>query len=404
MHEVAVTGIGIVSVLGTGVDKVAAGLKQGKSGVVFDQSRLDIGFRSGLTGVISDFEVPSLSRKQRKTMTEFTLWAYGAAKEALAMSGLNDDDIHSQRTGLIIGNDTTTLANIEQVDITRDNNSTFSIGSTRVFQALNSTTTMNLNTLLGNRGAAWTLSGACASGGHAVGQARDLIALGRQDQIICGGVQEINWQSVSSFDATNAFSTLHKNPTGASRPFDNARDGLVPSGGAAILVLERLDLAQKRGAVILGKISSYGFSSDGSNLAVPSGDGLQTCIEDCLQLGQTNANEIDYICAHGTSTPVGDAKEAQAIYNVFGSDGPWVSSVKSMTGHEMWMSGASQVVYSLLMARDGFIAQNLNFEKQESEAPKLKIATEVIDKKAHKILTNSAGFGGTNSCLLLEVE
>lgn len=404
MHEVAITGIGIVSVLGTEIDKITEALKHGRSGVVFDQSRLDVGFRSGLTGIITDFITPALSRKQRKTMTEFTLWAYGAAQDALAMSGLSEEEVRSLRTGLIIGNDTTTLANIEQVDITRDEKSTFHIGSTRVFQALNSTTTMNLNTLLGNRGAAWTLSGACASGGHAVGQASDLIALGRQDRIICGGVQEINWQSVSSFDATNAFSTQHENPTEASRPFDSARDGLVPSGGAAILILERLDLAQKRGATILGKVCSYGFSSDGSNLAVPSGDGLQACIEDCLQLGQTNASEIDYICAHGTSTPLGDAKEAQAIFSVFGSDGPWVSSVKSMTGHEMWMSGASQVVYSLLMARGGFIAQNMNFEKQEAEVPKIKIATETIDKTPHKILTNSAGFGGTNSCLLLEVE
>ena len=403
MNDVVITGLGIVSVLGTGIHKVTDALKNGQSGVIFDQSRLDVGFRSGLTGLIDDFEVPPLSRKQRKTMTEFTLWAYGAALEALQMSGLTDDDVHSHRTGLIIGNDTTTLANIEQVDITRNKKSTFSIGSTRVFQALNSTATMNLNTLLGNRGAAWTLSGACASGGHAVGQARDLIALGRQDRIICGGVQEINWESISSFDATNAFSTRHGDPVAASRPFDKDRDGLVPSGGAAIIVLERKDLARKRGAQILGEVLSYGFSSDGSNLAVPSGDGLQMCMTECLQRGETELDEVDYICAHGTSTPVGDAKEAQAIHNVFGKDGPWVSSIKSMTGHEMWMSGASQVVYSVLMAREGFVARNLNFIKQDDEAPKIKIATETIELRPRKILTNSAGFGGTNSCLLLEV-
>jgi len=404
MYNVAITGIGIVSVLGTGIDKVSEALKQGKSGVIFDQSRLDVGFRSGLTGAITDFETPALSRKQRKTMTEFTLWAYGAAQEALAMSGLTDEEIRSHRSGLIIGNDTTTLANIEQVDITRQEKSTFHIGSTRVFQALNSTTTMNLNTLLGNRGAAWTLSGACASGGHAVGQARDLIALGRQDRIICGGVQEINWESISSFDATNAFSTRNKNPIEASRPFDKDRDGLVPSGGAAIIVLERLDLAQKRGANILGKVLSYGFSSDGSNLAVPSGDGLQLCISDCLERGQVNPDQIDYICAHGTSTPVGDGREAQAIHAVFGAKSPWVSSTKSMTGHEMWMSGASQVVYSVIMGREGFIACNLNFKTQETEAAPIKISSETLDIKPRKIVTNSAGFGGTNSCLLLEVE
>lgn len=405
MHEVAITGIGIVSVLGTGVEKVAAALQAGKSGVVFDAERLNVGFRSGLTGKIKDFTVPdNLSRKQKKTMTEFTVWAYAAAQEALHMSGLTDDDIHSQRTGLIIGNDTTTVANVKQAEITLREKSTFHIGSSLVFQALNSTATMNLNTLLGNRGAAWTLSGACASGGHAVGQARDLIALGRQDRIICGGVQEISWESICSFDATNAFSTRNENPIAASRPFDAQRDGLVPSGGAAIIILERMDLAQKRGANILGKLLAYGFSSDGSNLAVPSGDGLQSCMEDCLRQGQKTPQEIDYICAHGTSTPVGDAIEARAIHNIFGSNGPWVSSIKSMTGHEMWMSGASQVVYSVLMAQHGFIAPNLNYETQEADAPSIHIASECIDLKPRTILTNSAGFGGTNSCLLLEVE
>lgn len=404
MYEVAITGIGIVSVLGTGVSKVADALKNNRSGIVLDETRIDIGFRGALTGLIDDYQIPALSRKQKKTMTEFTLWAYSAAREAIEMSGLSEEEIRSRRTGLIIGNDTTTLANIEQVDITRQEKSTFNIGSTRVFQALNSTTTMNLNTLFGNRGAAWTLSGACASGGHAVGQARDLIALGRQERVICGGVQEINWESICSFDATNAFSTRHDNPEAASRPFDKDRDGLVPSGGAAIIILERLDLAQKRGANILAKIVSYGFSSDGSNLAVPSGDGLQNCMSDCLELGKTNPEEIDYVCAHGTSTPVGDAIEARAIHNIFGANGPWVSSLKSMTGHEMWMSGASQVVYSVLMNQGGFIAANKNFKAQEEGAAPIHIATEVIDTKPRKILTNSAGFGGTNSCLLIEAQ
>ena len=216
-------------------------------------------------------------------------------------------------------------------------------------------------------------------------------------------MQEINWESVCSFDATNAFSIRHDKPEQASRPFDEDRDGLVPSGGAAMVILEQYDIAKKRGANILGRVRAYAFSSDGSDLAVPSGEGLLRCMRECLQRGLVHIDQIDYISAHGTSTPVGDAAEAQAISNLFGSKTPWVSSIKSMTGHEMWMSGASQVVYATLMADKGFIAPNINFQKQESTAAKINIATQTIETSLKYILLNSAGFGGTNSCLLLEV-
>jgi 3-oxoacyl-[acyl-carrier-protein] synthase-1 len=404
MHDVAITGIGIVSSIGTGIKKVATALQEGRSGVVFDPERLNIGFRGALTGRIHDFEAPDLSKKKTKTMTEYTIWAYAATREAITMSGLTPDEVAHPRTGLIVGNDSSTLANAEQVEITRREKTTFPIGANKVFQALNSTATMNLNTLLGNRGASWTLSGACASGGHAIGIASELIAWGRQDRVICGGVQEINWESIASFDATNAFSIRHHQPQQASRPFDKDRDGLVPSGGAAIVILERYDLAKKRGADILGRIRSYAFSSDGSNLAVPSGIGLQQCIHECLDLARVSTTDINYICAHGTSTPVGDARESEAIHQVFGKNCPWVSSIKSMTGHEMWMSGASQVVYSLLMARHGFIAPNINFHEQEESAAPIRIATETIAVRPRLMLMNSAGFGGTNSCLLIEAE
>jgi 3-oxoacyl-[acyl-carrier-protein] synthase-1 len=403
MYDVAITGIGIVSSIGVGTREVVDSLCNGKSGIRFEPQRLELGFRGALTGVIKDYPLPDLSRKKRKTMTEFTLHAYNAVLEAVEMSGLTREDIANERTGLIIGNDSSTLANVSQVDITRDQKSTLPIGTSKVFQALNSTTTMNLNTLLGNKGASWTISGACASGGHAIGQACDLIALGRQDRVICGGVQEINWESVCSFDATNAFSIRHDSPKEASRPFDADRDGLVPSGGAAIVILEQYDMARKRGAKILGRVRAYAFSSDGSDLAVPSGEGLQRCMRDCLNRGAIRPDQVDYISAHGTSTPVGDAAEALAIYNVFGSKTPWVSSIKSMTGHEMWMSGASQVVYGTLMAEKGFIAPNINFEKQEPTAAKINITAKVIETQLKYILLNSAGFGGTNSCLLLEV-
>lgn len=403
MNSVVITGVGIVSCLGTGKEKVKKSLRECKSGIQLVPERKELGFRSALSGVIDDFEVPAIGRKKRKTMPEFVQQGYAATLEAIEQAGLNEDDIRSEKTALIIGNDSATLANYQQAALTLKEKRTLPLGGSLVFHALNSTITINLNALLGNLGASWTVSGACASGSHSIGQAADLIALGRQDRAICGGVQEINWESVAAFDATNAFSVRQDEPEKASRPFDVDRDGLVPSGGAAIVCLEREDLARKRGANILARVKSYAFSSDGRYLAVPTGEGLERCMRECLKRGAINSAEVDYICAHATSTPVGDKVEAAAIWGVFNDKPPWVSSMKSYAGHEMWMAGAAQVVYSILMAQDGYIAPNLNFKKQEGEAPPLKIASEVISMRLTHVLCNSAGFGGTNSCLLLEM-
>ena len=403
MNSVVITGVGIVSCLGTGKEKVKRSLQECKSGIQFVSERKELGFRSALSGVVDDFKAPALGRKKRKTMPEFVQQGYAAALEAIEHAGLNEDEIGSERTALIIGNYSAALANYKQVALTLKEKRTLPLGGSLVFHTLNSTITMNLNTLLGNLGASWTLSGACASGGHAIGQAAELIAQGRQDRAVCGGVQEINWESVAAFDATNAFSIRQNEPEKASRPFDADRDGLVPSGGAAIVCLEREDLARKRGAQILAKVKSYTFSSDGRNLAVPTGEGLERCMRECLKRGKIDIGEVDYISAHATSTPVGDKVEAAAIYNVFNDKSPWVSSIKSYAGHEMWMAGAAQVVYSILMAQGGFIAPNMNFKKQEEDAPPLKIASEIINERLKHVLCNSAGFGGTNSCILLEI-
>jgi len=403
MNTVVITGMGIVSCLGSEKRKVIDSLKGCKSGVYLIPERKKLGFRSALSGMITDFSPPVIGRKKTKTMPEFVQQGYVAALEAIDQAGWNDNHIRSVKTALIMGNDSTTLANFQQVALTQREKRTFPLGGSLVFHALNSTITMNLNTLLGNLGASWTLSGACASGGHAIGQAADLIAMGRQDRAICGGVQEINWESVAAFDATNAFSIRQNEPEKASRPFDRSRDGLVPSGGAAVVCLEREDLARKRGAPILAKVKSYAFSSDGQHLAIPTGDGLERCMRECLERGRIARDHVDYVCAHATSTPVGDRVEAMALYNVFQDKCPWVSSIKSYAGHEMWMAGAAQVIYSVLMGREQFIAPNLNFEKQEEEAPPLKIAREVIEMPLKHVLCNSAGFGGTNSCILLEI-
>src|SRR6266567_1192276 len=331
MHRVAITGVGIVSCLGTTVETVGDALKAGQSGIIFDEKRRELGFRSPLTGMIRDFDPKSvLSKKQCKTMPDFAVQAYAAAADALLMSGLSPEEIQSEETGLIFGCDSSCLAAVEQVDLLRARGETKLIGSGQVFRSMTSCITMNLNTLLKTRGACWTISSACSSGGHAVGQAADLIAMGRQTRVICGGAQEINWESMCSFDALGAFSLRLDDPERASRPFDARRDGLVPSGGAAALVLERYDLALARGAVILGELRGYAFSSDGSHISVPSQDGLQRAMRKAIAQAEIQPADIDYICAHATSTPAGDAAEAENITALFGAKTPWVSSLKSM--------------------------------------------------------------------------
>jgi 3-oxoacyl-[acyl-carrier-protein] synthase-1 len=402
MHRVAITGVGIISCLGNDRETVGRALRQGKSGIVFDPERQSLGFRSPLTGVIRDFD-PSrhLSKKQRKTMPDFAVWTHAAAMDALEQAGLAPEEIRNEETGLIFGCDSSCIAAVEQTQSLRHSGETRSIGSGLVFRSMTSTVTMNLNTLLGTRGACWSLASACSSGGHAVGQAADLIAFGRQQRVICGGAQEINWESMCSFDGLGAFSVRLAEPAAACRPFDAGRDGLVPSGGAAALVLERYDLARARGATILGEVVSYAFSSDGDHISVPSRDGLQRAMRKALERARLRPPDIDYLCAHATSTPAGDAAEAENIRAVFGAKTPPVSSLKSMTGHELWMSGASQVVYTTIMARQQFIAPNINFREPDASTAGLNIITEAISRAPENVLCNAAGFGGTNSCLLL---
>ena len=401
MYRVAITGVGIVSCLGNDLQTVGKALREGQSGIVADPQRLELGFRSSLTGRIANFDPSILSRKQRKSMPEFAVWSYATARDALDMAGLPAAAIENDRTGLIYGCDSSCLAAIEQVDALREKGETKAIGSGQIFRSMTSSITMNLNTLLQTKGACWSLSSACSSGGHAIGQSGDLIRLGRQERMICGGAQEVNWQSMCSFDGLGAFSTRLDEPAAACRPFDADRDGLVPSGGAATVVLERYDLAEQRGAKIYGELLGYGFSSDGSQLSVPSDDGLYRAMKSALEQSGLGAGEIDYLCAHATSTPAGDAAEAANIRKLFGTQTPPVSSLKSMTGHELWMSGASQVVYSTIMAEQGFIAPNINYRQPSEATAGLNIIRETIPSGPKKVLCNSAGFGGTNSSLVL---
>ncbi len=406
MNRVAITGLGIVSCLGVQRDTVAEGLYKGRSGIVVDPDRVRWGFRSPLTGRIDGFDAGAyLGRKERKTMTEYAVQAYAAALQAIEQAGLDPGDLANAQTGLVFGCDSSCIAGVEQVDATRAKGTTGAIGSGHVFRAMTSNVTMNLNTLLKTRGACWTLSAACASGGHAVGQAADLIRLGRQDRVLCGGAQEVNWESMSSFDAIDAFSTRTEEPARASRPFSADRNGLVPSGGAAAVMLENYELARKRGAKILGEVRGYGFSSDGRRLSVPCQSGLVRAMRMALREAGLSPDAIDYVSAHATSTPVGDSVEAEAIHEVFGNgEKPMVSSQKSMVGHELWMAGAAQVVYCTLMAQRGFIASNINFTGPDASSAKIHIVTETVARPPQKVLCNSAGFGGTNACLMIDYE
>src|SRR5918993_374565 len=398
MNRVVITGMGIYSCIGKNLDEVKDSLYQGKSGIVLDQERKEFGYRSGLTGYVDRPDLKGLlDRRARVMLPEEGEYAYMSAIEALKNARMDQDYIDQHEMGILYGNDSSAKSVIETNDIVREKKDTMLVGSGSVFQTMNSTVTMNLATIFKLRGVNFTISAACASGSHSIGLGYHFIKSGLQDCIMCGGAQEINKYSMSSFDALSAFSLLEPTPTKASRPFDRDRDGLVPSGGGATLILESLDSAVKRGAPILGEIVGYGFSSNGSHISNPTVDGPVRSLQMALKDAGMQAKEIDYINAHATSTPAGDASEAKAIHEVFGSSAPYVSSTKSMTGHECWMAGASEVIYSMLMMENGFIAPNINFENPDEDSAKLNIVKSTIEKDISVFLSNSFGFGGTNS-------
>ncbi|HNF42042.1 MAG TPA: beta-ketoacyl-[acyl-carrier-protein] synthase family protein, partial [Ferruginibacter sp.] len=326
---------------------------------------------------------------------------YLATLEALAGAGIDPDFIQANDIGILYGNDSSAKSVIESNDMIREKKDTTLVGSGAVFQTMNSTVTMNLATIFKLRGVNFTISAACASGSHSIGLGYHFIRTGLQDCVVCGGAQEINHLSMGTFDALSAFSIRESDPTRASRPFDRDRDGLIPSGGAATVILESLESAQKRGAKILGEVIGYGFSSNGAHISNPTVEGPVRSLNMAMKDAGISAREVDYINAHATSTPAGDASEARAIDEVFGQYKPLVSSTKSMTGHECWMAGASEIVYSLLMMQHSFVAPNINFENPDEDSAKLNIAKSAVEKDIVVFLSNSFGFGGTNSSLIV---
>jgi 3-oxoacyl-[acyl-carrier-protein] synthase-1 len=402
MKRVVITGMGIYSCLGNGLDAVRESLYNGKSGIVFDPVRKEMGFRSALTSYL---EVPdlkkALSRSQRVYMPEQAKYAYVATAEALKNAGIDQDYLDSHEVGLMYGNDSSAEPVYKSIETMFEKKDTTLIGSGGIFQSMNSTVTMNLSCIFKLKGMNLTVSGACASGSHAIGLGAMLIRNGLQETVICGGAQEVNPYAVGSFDGISAFSTRESDPTKASRPFDRDRDGLVPGGGAATVILESYESAVKRGAPILAEVLSYGFSSNGDHISNPNVDGPSRSLQMALKLAGVGLEEIGYINAHATSTPVGDRNEAKAIYNVFGDKCPLVTSTKGMTGHEMWMAGASEVIYSMIMMKNGFIAPNVNFETPDEDSAKLNIPADRVEKQFDTFLSNSFGFGGTNSTLII---
>lgn len=402
MKRVVVTGMGIWSCIGRNKEEVSASLRAGKSGIGCDAARKEYGFRSPLTGIVETPDLKALlHRRLRTSMSQEAMYAFMASKEAFEQAGIDEQYLLEHEVGVLFGNDSTAKATVETHETMREKHDTALLGSGLIFQSMNSTVNMNLSTIFHLRGINFSVSAACASGSHSIGLGAMFIRQGLQDMILVGGAQEVNVYSMAAFDALGTFSTRVDEPAKASRPFDINRDGLVPSGGAASLVLEDYDHAVERGATILAEVCGYGFSSNGIGISQPSNEGSSIAMQRALSDAGMTPDEIDYVNAHATSTKQGDAEEAVALTRLFGGKNTWISSTKSMTGHECWMAGASEAVYSILMMQQGFVAPNINLEHIDPCAEQLRLAAQTIETPVRTVLSNSFGFGGTNSAIVL---
>lgn len=402
-RRVVITGMGIWSCLGTDIETVRQSLFEGKSGIGVQPERLEYGYRSGLTGMVETPVITKqmLDRHTRAGMSEEAQYAYMASRQAFAQARISDEYLRENEVGCIFGNDSSAKPVIESSKIMDEKHDSAMLGYGLVFQSMNSTVNMNLSTIFHLRGVNFTISAACASGSHSIGLGYMLIKQGLQDMVLCGGAQETNYYAMASFDALGAFSVRMDDPTRASRPFDKNRDGLVPSGGAAALVLEDYEHAVARGATILAEVVGYGFSSNGGGISEPSDNGSVIAMSRAMKDAGVEPDDIDYINAHATSTLQGDMYEAIALDRLFHGQRALISSTKSMTGHECWMAGASEVVYSIIMMQNNFIAPNINFENPDEYSEKLNLTAKTIETEVHTVLSNSFGFGGTNSALVI---
>ncbi len=398
MKNVVVTGMGIVSCIGLNIQEVLKSLKAGKSGISSNSTYADMGFRSHVSGTININLSELIDRKTLRFMSEASGFGYIAAQEALLNASINLEDMDSSRIGIVAGSGgASSAAQIEASDIARERGPK-RIGPYAVTKTMGSTVSAILGTTLKLKGVNYSISSACSTSAHCIGHAAELIQLGKQDIIIAGGAEQEHWTSSSMFDAMGALSSQYnEHPEKASRPFDVDRDGFVIAGGSGMLILEDEEHALKRNAPIIAKIVGYCANSDGYDMVSPSGGGARRCMSEAIE---AFGSDVDYINAHGTSTPVGDLAELGAIKEVFGKSAPIIGSTKSMTGHSLGATGAQEAIYSILMMQNNFIAPSINIDNLVEEAEGLKIAQSIMKHKLNAVMSNSFGFGGTNASLI----
>ncbi|TXL72305.1 beta-ketoacyl-ACP synthase I [Vineibacter terrae] len=406
MRRVVVTGLGIVSSIGNNAGEVTAALKEGRSGIEFAPQYRDLGFRCQVHGTLKVDLDATVDRRLRRFMGDGAAYAWLAMKEAIADAGLGDKDISNERTGLIAGSGGPTTGAIVQAAITTREKGPKRIGPFQVPRAMSSTVSANLGTAYRIKGPTYSITSACSTSAHCIGNAAETIMLGKADRMFAGGGEELDWTLSVLFDAMGAMSSKYNDtPARASRAYDRDRDGFVISGGGGIVVLEDYELAKARGAKIYGELVGYGATGDGADMVAPSGEGAVRAMRLALDgFGGARGNRrVDYINSHGTSTPVGDITELGAIREVFGEDLPRISSTKSLTGHSQGATGAHEAIYSLLMLRDDFVAASANIENLDPGAEGFPIARQRIDEAGlETVMSNSFGFGGTNAVLVFQ--
>ena len=402
MREVVVTGIGIVSSIGNNVEEVTESLKTLKSGIVKNEINLDLGLRSHISGSVKNLDLKErIDRKLFRFMGEAAAFAYISTEEAIKDSGLDEESLSSERTGLIMGSGGASSEDqIDSADILRSKGLK-RIGPYRVTKAMGSTVSACLATSFGIKGINYSISSACATSAHCIGSGMEQIQLGKQDIIIAGGGEAEHWGMTSLFDAMGALSTKYNDsPEKASRAYDRDRDGFVIAGGGGAVILEEKEHAIKRGAKIYAQLTGYAATSDGEDMVSPSGEGGERCMR--IALGMTGKEKVDYINAHGTSTPAGDITELKAIENVFGKDLPLISSTKSLSGHSLGAAGVHESIFCLIMMKEGFATGSANIENLDEGAINFPIIQKNQETELKKILSNSFGFGGTNATLIFE--
>ncbi len=402
MREVVITGMGIVSSLGNNISEVTHSLENLKSGITKNQINAELGLRSQVSGSVKDLEMKELiDRKLYRFMGDAAAYAYLSTEQAIHDAELSEAELSSVRTGLIMGSGGASSEDqIDSADILRSKGLK-RIGPYRVTKAMGSTVSACLATSFGVKGINYSISSACATSAHCIGSGMEQIQLGKQDIVIAGGGEAEHWGMTSLFDAIGALSTKYnETPEVASRAYDKDRDGFVIAGGGGTLILEEKEHAIKRGARIYAELTGYGATSDGEDMVSPSGEGGKRCMEIALEM--TKGNKVDYINAHGTSTPAGDITELNAIYSVFGEDLPMISSTKSLSGHSLGAAGVHESIFSLIMMKEGFVVGSANIENLDEGAADFPIVRENTKKEVNKILSNSFGFGGTNATLIFE--